>query len=205
MALLLERMLYEKAPNLETYCDLASLEDRIHEVTEEKYRQALFKAATSTTTSITTKPKQQQQQQQQQQGTRSREDVLKEVLKGPRYEMAKKLIKEIKIHKLRRGTTINCTVGSPRPRGREYCYSSRRPTTTTTMMDGEQQQQDQEAALSARQSLPHAVYTLFFHTPLVIIFEKYPVQRLKEQNWNALLEQAIHNLRAYNKSTAGTP
>jgi hypothetical protein len=61
-------------------------------------------------------------------------------------------------------------------------------------------------ASSARQSLPQPVYKLFFDTPLLIIFEKNPVQRFKEHNWNALLEQAIHNLRAYKsyrKSTAG--
>jgi hypothetical protein len=168
MALLLERMLYEKAPNLETYCDLASLEDRIDVVTEEKDRHAIFKAATKPT-----KPK----------GGRSRDDVLKEVLKGPRYEMARKLIREIKIHKVRRGASMNCA-------GARHEYN--RPT-TTIMMAGE------DEAFTARQSLllPQPLYTLFFDTPLVIIFETFGARRLKEQNWNALLEQAIHNLRAY--------
>jgi hypothetical protein len=161
MALLLERMIYEKAPCLETYCDLASLDDRIHDVTEEKYRQAISKAAKPT------KPK----------GGRSRDDVLKEVLKSPRYEMARRLIKQIKLYKLRRGTT-SCAVAR--------CKSSRLPT----MMDGEDES-------PARHSLPQPVYTLFFNTPLLIIFEKCPAHCLKEQNWNALLEQAIHNLRAY--------
>jgi hypothetical protein len=158
MTLLLERILYEKAPSLETYCDLASLDDRIHEITGEKYLRAIDTAAKPTN------PK-----------GKSRDEFLREVLEGPRYEMARKLIKEIKLCKLRRGAKMNCA-STRRKCGRP-----------ATMLD----------RASARQSLPQSLYKLFFKTPLIVVFETFPVQRLKEQNWNALLEQAIHNLRAY--------
>ena len=158
MAKCLDKLLYERAADLESYCNMATLGDRINEIMNEQLQKRSFISCKQDL---------------------SREQVLKELMTGPKYEMAFKLVREIKLHKLRRVANGKCgPLGS---------CERRLPS------DNEDPGED----ISARESLADPVANLFFNTPLLEIFERYPLHRLKEQNWNMLLVQAIQNLREY--------
>lgn len=54
--------------------------------------------------------------------------------------------------------------------------------------------------------MPVAVQALYFQTALVPAFEKYPLNRLAEMDWNTLLEQAEQNVLAFQQlSSSNTP
>lgn len=47
--------------------------------------------------------------------------------------------------------------------------------------------------------LPQPVRNLFFGTALLDAFEKSPVERIQQMDWNALVAQAEENLGAYSE------
>lgn len=51
--------------------------------------------------------------------------------------------------------------------------------------------------------LPQPVRNLFFGTALLDAFEKSPVERIQQMDWNALVAQAEENLGAYSQWAAG--
>jgi hypothetical protein len=192
----LDDKLYQAAAsNLECYCNIQTLDDRIRQALpsflREQQQQEVMMFHPPCQNRLSRAGGNQPQQNnrnlkhmlflgshQGKHTKKQREQVLRDILKSPKFELTRKLVQEINLLKLR---------GVPRP-----CSS----TTTTHHHQDKEASHDSEN-VSARHSLPGPASELFFNTPLVAVFEKVPLHRLSQQNWNALLTQATYNYKAY--------
>ena len=104
----------------------------------------------------------------------TRADVLVKILGQAKYKEIKNLLFEIRLIKMKKVATF-CGTHRCAPRGL--------PVYT--------------AAKTFDQQLPKVVRQLYFETPLVDSFEKYPLEKLAHLPWQDLVNQAQSNLLAY--------
>ena len=266
-----DEKLFRTAGNLERYCDLSTLDRRIRQelamfvreqqaAMERKQRRVPCQRRPSKHSVIKLRHLQQRQQERQQQLSgnnvdinslppkKQREYVLRDMLQSPKFELTRKLVKEINLLKLRRISSSRCFTGcgvrsssdggmcgAGEAVGGDACGFTPRTATTGSVMlapcgknpsnrtDNDRSdseiledvagdhnntsstawhRDDEESNVGARHSLPEPVSMLFFNTPLVDIFDKAPIERLRKQNWNALLGQAMTNYKAYKEYIA---
>ena len=256
----LDEELYRHSGSLEQYCDLSTLDRRIREelamfvrkqqaTMEVMKRRAPCQRRPSRHAVIKLRHLQQRQQERQQQINNSaggitstlslqkrRELELRDILKSPKFELTRKLVKEINLLKLRRISSARCFMGCAMPPGgmggggacdvascgvnsrtlacTNPTFQGNDPCSKNDMNDSELLEDaagadlnkstvgtypsdDEESNVGARHSLPEPVAMLFFNTPLVDVFDKAPIERLRKQNWNALLAQAMKHYKAY--------
>lgn len=185
----LDNKLYQAAAsNLECYCNIHTLDDRIRQELPgfiREQQEVVFQSQGRSPCQY--RPSRSGDQLQQNRNCKrsffldnqgnntkkQREQVLRDILRSPKFELTRKLVHEINLLKLR-------------------CVA--RPRSSTTHQE---EASNVEENVGARNSLPRPVAELFFNTPLVQVFEKVPLHRLSQQNWNALLTQATYNYKAY--------
>jgi hypothetical protein len=183
----LEDKLYQaSASDLECYCNIQTLDDRVRQELpsfireqQELLFQTQQRPPCQNRPSRVGGPPQQNRSFKRsiflgKHTKKQREQVLRDILRSPKFELTRKLVQEINLLRLR---------------------SVARPCSSTSYT--EEASHDGENNVSARHSLPGPASELFFNTPLVAVFEKVPLDRLSQQNWNALLTQATYNYKAY--------
>ena len=174
----IERLMFEQSP-LEEYCNMQSLESRTNSILKSLNRKPLAsKFMTSSVSRGSTINNHRAKK-------RKRDEAMKACMPPQLAAMAHKLIAEIQFLKCKHVATAKC--GS-------RCGSSSdgdNDDGAATFCSGE--------VKSAKSSLPAPLYQLFFHTKLVQVYETVPAERFSKLPWKELLQQAIHNLRAYQK------
>lgn len=118
---------------------------------------------------------------------RNRTETLRLVMGDDRYFIVRDLVRQIKLEKNTKVASMKCSTGS-------YC-----PPNTT----GGGARRSCSISFEKDTVLPQPVRNLSFGTALLDAFEKSPVERIQQMDWNALVAQAEENLGAYSQWAAG--
>ncbi|CAJ1966007.1 unnamed protein product [Cylindrotheca closterium] len=175
LASMLEQRLYQSAISFESYCDLQTLESRMRVVLYQLRNQ-----------------REQKKRQETSRISQKRSQVLQQIMGAQEYARAEWLIYEIH----QRKTTLagqSCGQCRQLPNGSLLCPlplprgGGRRKTTTQPLA-------------SFGEHLPTPVKNLFFRTPLLDVFGKYPVDRilkLPNHQLQRLMDQAERHMEEF--------
>lgn len=152
-ARLLDELLYRSASSFESYRDLSTLDRRIRTIIAVKVQRRM----------------------QTRHLKSNRRTALKKHLGGQKYFETAELVREIRLVKNQKVSTMKCTNKTSCCRGIGNASSS--------------------------SSFPPVIRNLFFETALVNAFEKTPVERIPILDWEGLITTAKSNLKAYHESS----
>jgi hypothetical protein len=179
-----EHLLYKTSFDITEYQNIDTLNERLRSILAiQLCKRSLRRHGKTNTTNnknTTTKPQQPPPQQQQPQ---SRSSVLTDILGSTRYTEVCILVDSIRKARLQKVVSMKGCCGGgrvcPLPSGRRETYQANEP-------------------------FPQPIQDLFFHIPLVEIFDKSSPSKLREHDWNSLIEEArtkYNTFQEYNNAT----